>query len=38
MSLPIVPIIINCPNGEQFLKEVIQSILEQTFIDWELIL
>jgi len=38
MNLPIVSIIINCHNGEQFLKEAIQSILDQTFIDWELIL
>ena len=34
---PKVSIIINCFNGEKFLKESIESILSQTYKNWELI-
>ena len=31
-------IIMNVYNGEQFVAEAIQSVLKQTFTDWELII
>lgn len=34
---PFVSIIVNCFNGEQHLKEALDSILSQTYQDWELI-
>ena len=34
---PRVSIIMNCYNGEKFLKQSLDSIIKQTFIDWELI-
>ena len=34
---PKVSILLNCYNGEKFLKSAIDSALEQTFGDWELI-
>ena len=36
-SYPLISIIMNCYNGEKFLKEAIQSILDQTYQNWELI-
>ena len=33
----LVSIIINCYNGEKYLAKALDSILEQTFCDWELI-
>lgn len=35
--MPAVSIIMNCFNGERFLKEAINSVYEQTYSDWELI-
>ena len=35
---PLVSVIINCYNGERFLKEAIDSVYAQTFSDWEIIL
>jgi glycosyltransferase involved in cell wall biosynthesis len=35
---PHVSIIMNCHNSETYLNEAIDSVLEQTFSDWELIL
>ena len=35
---PFVSVIINCFNGEPFLKESIESVLEQSYQDWELII
>lgn len=35
--IPKVSIIINCHNGEEYLSECIDSIFNQTFIDWEII-
>ena len=34
---PLVSIIINCYNGEEFLKETISSIYDQTYKNWEII-
>ncbi len=34
----LVSVIINCYNGEQFLKGAIQSVLSQTYSNWELII
>lgn len=34
---PLVSIIMNCRNGEQFLKEAIDSVLGQTYANWEII-
>ena len=33
----LVSIIINCFNGEQYLAEAIDSVLTQTYPNWELI-
>lgn len=38
IPIPTVTIIINCWNGEDFLKEAIDSVIKQTYQDWELIL
>ena len=32
-----ISIIMNCHNGEKFLYESLQSIIDQTFENWELI-
>lgn len=34
---PIVSVIINCLNGEKYLKEALNSIFAQTYDDWEII-
>jgi glycosyltransferase involved in cell wall biosynthesis len=36
-SNPFVSVIINCYNGERFLSEAIESVLRQTYSNWELI-
>ena len=33
----VVSVIMNCHNGEEFLKYSVQSIINQSFTDWELI-
>ena len=33
----VVSVIMNCHNGEEFLKDSVQSIINQSFTDWELI-
>ena len=34
---PLVSVIMNCHNGEQFLKKSIDSIIQQNYKNWELI-
>ncbi len=36
--VPKVSVIMNCYNGERFLKEAIDSVYAQTFTDWEIVL
>ena len=36
-NLPLVTVIMNCHNGQKFLKEAVQSILNQTYTKFELI-
>ena len=36
-SNKLISIIVNCHNGEKYLKECIKSVLDQTFTNWELI-
>ena len=34
---PLVSIIMNCHNGEQYLKKSIKSVINQSYKNWELI-
>lgn len=34
---PIVSVIVNCFNGEKYLREALDSVIKQTYADWELI-
>lgn len=34
---PLVSVIINCYNGERYLREAIESVIAQTYSNWELI-
>jgi glycosyltransferase involved in cell wall biosynthesis len=34
---PLISVIINCYNGEQYLKEAVRSVINQTFKKWEII-
>lgn len=36
--VPTVSVIMNCYNGEKYLREAINSVYAQTFTDWEIIL
>jgi glycosyltransferase involved in cell wall biosynthesis len=35
--MPLVSVIINCLNGEQYLREAMDSVYAQTFQDWEIV-
>lgn len=35
--MPTISVIMNCLNGERFLKEAIDSVYAQTFDDWEIV-
>lgn len=37
ITKPFFSIIINCYNGEKYLADALQSVFDQTFIDWEVI-
>tara|TARA_A100001035_G_C27431821_1_gene341847 strand:- start:23 stop:376 length:354 start_codon:yes stop_codon:yes gene_type:complete len=34
---PLISVIMNCHNGEKYLKKSVQSILRQSYYNWELI-
>ena len=34
---PLISIIINCHNGEKYLRKSISSVLNQTYKNWEII-
>lgn len=36
-SMPLVSVIMNCYNGEAYLREAVESVINQTYKDWELI-
>ena len=36
-NLPLISVIMNCYNGEEFLKKSINSLLNQNYKKWELI-
>ena len=37
MSAPRVSVVVNCRNGEKYLREALDGVFAQTFTDWELI-
>jgi glycosyltransferase involved in cell wall biosynthesis len=37
MIQPLISVIINCYNGEKYLKQAIQSVISQTYKNWEII-
>jgi glycosyltransferase involved in cell wall biosynthesis len=37
INQPLVSIVVNCFNGEKFLNQAINSVLKQTYINWEII-
>lgn len=37
MIQPLISVIINCYNGEEYLKQAIQSVISQTYKNWEII-
>lgn len=37
MSKPLVTVLMNCFNGERYLREALESVLAQTWQDWEVI-
>ena len=34
---PLVSVVMNCYNSDRYLKEAIDSVYAQTFLDWEII-
>ena len=37
MKSPLVSVIMNCYNGEDYLREAIESVISQTYLNWEII-
>jgi glycosyltransferase involved in cell wall biosynthesis len=37
MKMPLISVIINCHNGEKFITSAINSVLSQTYSNWEII-
>ena len=37
MEKPLISILMNCYNGEEYLHEAITSVLNQTYNNWELV-
>ena len=37
MNKPLVSIVVNCYNGEEYLDQCLKSIFYQTYKNWELI-
>ena len=37
MKSPLISIVMNCHNGEKYLKDSLNSIINQTYENWELI-
>ena len=37
-SQPLVSVLMNCYNGSKYIKESIESVLSQTYKNWELII
>ena len=37
MNNPLVSVMMNCFNGEQYLHDSIQSVLNQTYQNWEIV-
>ena len=38
MSKPLISILMNCYNGEKYLNEALNSVINQTYKNWELVL
>src|SRR5437868_4501867 len=36
-TAPLVSVIMNCLNGEQFLRDAIDSVIAQTYANWEIV-
>ena len=34
---PLVSVVINCFNGEKYLREALDSVIKQTYKNWEII-
>ena len=34
---PLISIVMNCHNGEKYLKKSVKSLIKQTYKNWELI-
>ena len=35
---PLVSILLNCYNAEKFISKAVESVLSQTYVNWELII
>ena len=37
LNKPLISVLINCYNGEKFLKDTLDSVINQTYLNWEII-